>query len=254
MESENEFEYDEEPDTPRYDSLEEIDFMALPRSLANLHFFWDDMFLRSQAHNVALVDRFLTEFEYQNLRAYFQEERTPRETYFLLAQSQMWIFAVYELLRTWDQRVRDILKWHTNSGLEAKLKYLKEQSGRDSRHGVTIRIEQIEKVLSGEVPVNEVDAHRRHLHRQFKRLEWLRVSLAKHEISGSPNIPARTPGYGRINQGCGSLDFELENGKYVMGYVNRREIADGLRCLDLTLPAPSKKDLDSYDRFMSGKQ
>ncbi|MCW5297733.1 hypothetical protein DXT88_06040 [Herbaspirillum lusitanum] len=255
METEDDFEDEDNEgrDPPRYEGPEEIDFMALPRSLGKLHFFWDDMFLRSQAINLALVDQFLTEIEYQNLRVYLLEERTPGETYFLLAQSQMWIFAAYELVRTWDQRIRELIKWHANSGLEVKLKFLKEKFAEDDRYGVTIRIKQIEKILSGEIPISEVDAHRRHLHIQFKRLEWLRVALAKHEVSGSPNTPARMPGYGRINQWCGSLDFELENEKYGMGYVNRRDVANGLRYLDLTLPAPSKTELDLYDDFMSGK-
>ncbi|MFL9927652.1 hypothetical protein PQR62_25525, partial [Herbaspirillum lusitanum] len=107
MFQEDDFEYeDSSHDQPQYERPEDIDFMALPTALAKLHFFWDDMFLRSQANNVALVDKFLTELEYQNLRNLIDEERTPQGTYFLLAQSQMWIFAVYELLRTWDQRVR----------------------------------------------------------------------------------------------------------------------------------------------------
>ena len=35
------------------------------------------------------------------LQKLLQEERTPPETMFLSAQSQMWIFAAYELMRTW---------------------------------------------------------------------------------------------------------------------------------------------------------
>jgi hypothetical protein len=37
--------------------------------------------------------------------------------------------------------------------------------------------------------------------------------------------------HGRINKWCGSLDYELENGRYSMGEINRRDIADEIRML-----------------------
>ncbi len=45
----------------------------------------------------------------------------------------------------------------------------------------------------------------------FRRLEALRVSLAKHELPkqhGMPAIRAMAPGYGRIDEATGSIRWE----------------------------------------------
>lgn len=238
---------------PRYDDPEAIGSTALYLSLSNLALFSDDMYLRSQAHNLNIVDQFLMRLEYKVLRELFETDSTPPDTYFLLAQSQMWIFAAYELLRTWRQRAREITKWHANHGLENKLSSLKERDKAGYHFGLRIRIEQIERVLNDETLVTELDRQLRHTYIPFTRLEWVRVSLAKHEVSGNPKLAALMPGYGRINNWCGSLDFELENGKYSMGYINRRDIADSIRGLDFTAAPPDIKQIESFDAFMSGK-
>jgi hypothetical protein len=67
-----------------------------------LHSALDDAFLRMQAFNLSLVDHFVMRLELQLHRARFNEEKgLGGDTAFLSAQTQMWIFAVYELLRTW---------------------------------------------------------------------------------------------------------------------------------------------------------
>jgi len=49
-------------------------------------------------------------------------DATPiAEAAFLSAQSQMWIFAAYEIMRTWRQRVRRMIEWAKNGALESKL-------------------------------------------------------------------------------------------------------------------------------------
>ncbi|CAK1327639.1 Uncharacterised protein [Burkholderia pseudomallei] len=245
--------FEEHDEGPQYDAPEAIDSMALYQSLSKLVFFDDDMYLRSQAQNLNLVDQFLMRLEYKVLRELFETDSTPPNTHFLLAQSQMWIFAAYEMLRTWRQRGREIIKWHANHGLEQKLASLKERDKVGYHFGLRIRIEQIERVLNDETLVAELDSQLRHTYISFTRLEWVRVALAKHEVSGNPKQAARMPGYGRINNWCGSLDFELENGMYSMGYINRRDIADGIRSFDFTADPPDDDHLRSFDAFMSGK-
>ncbi|TPA31617.1 hypothetical protein DIJ61_04445 [Burkholderia pseudomallei] len=240
-------------DGPRYADPETIHSMALYQSLSNLVFFSDDMYLRSQAQNLNLVDQFLMPLEYKVLRELFETDSTPASTYFLLAQSQMWIFAAYELLRTWRQRASEIVKWHANGGLEHKLSALKERDKTGSHFGLRIRIENIERVLNDDAIVAELNRQLRHTYIAFTRLEWVRVSLAKHEVSGSPKQAALMPGYGRINNWCGSLDFELENGKYSMGYISRRDVADSIRQLNFTADPPDDEHLELFDAYMSGK-
>jgi hypothetical protein len=69
---------------------------------------FDDLFLSMQGQNVMLVDLYLRDLERDLLRELIEIERTPLPaTLIVSALSQMWIFAVYELLRTWRQRVKD---------------------------------------------------------------------------------------------------------------------------------------------------
>src|SRR6266540_4007656 len=72
----------------------------------------DELFLGMQAMNVDLVDGYLEEQEGLLLQEYIERERTPTPTaIFVSALSQMWVFAVYELLRTWRGHVQEILLW-----------------------------------------------------------------------------------------------------------------------------------------------
>src|SRR5258706_2878011 len=84
-------------------------------ALSSLPLF-DDIYLKMQATNLDVVDDFLEQQEHQLLEELFEQERTPIPiTVFVTALSQMWGFAVYELMRTWRQRVRDSLPSHERS-------------------------------------------------------------------------------------------------------------------------------------------
>jgi hypothetical protein len=72
-----------------------------------------------------------------------------------------------------------------------------------------------------------------------------------HEVAGKARAPAMAPGYGRINSHCGALDYELGSGRYIMGYINRRDVADEIRAIP-TLDIPSDETLVSFDQFMKG--
>ena len=110
--------------------LSEIDPSAINKALCSLTLLGDDLYLRMQAMNLGVVDPFIADLEARLLRKQIDEERTPLpDALFVPAQSQMWIFAAYELLRTWRQRVADMIKWHENSGLEIKLRALEEDLG-----------------------------------------------------------------------------------------------------------------------------
>lgn len=101
---------------------EEIDPTALNAALCNLQLLGNDPFLRMQAFNLSMVDQFIGDLERQLLQKLIDEERTPLpDAAFLSAQSQMWLFAVYELLRTWRERAHEMLKWAHNGGLQLKL-------------------------------------------------------------------------------------------------------------------------------------
>ena len=72
---------------------------------------FDNLYLSMQGQNVMLVDFHLRDLEASLLAEYHQRERTPfPAVLFVSALSQMWIFATYELLRTWRQFIRDLKK------------------------------------------------------------------------------------------------------------------------------------------------
>jgi hypothetical protein len=245
--------FDDESDELPYRPLGEIDFSALRETLSRLELFGDDLFLRQQAFNISAVDQFITGLEYDVLRKLDEQEGTPvPEALFLSAQSQMWIFAVYEMMRTWRQRTRNIIKWSENGGLESKLKALEKEIGY-LHVGRKIRAEQIKRVLADPSIIDRVKRDLKSVHIPFARIEAIRVSIAKHEVGGHKNSVALRPGYGRINQWCGSLDYELENGAYSMGYISRRDIADELRAL-ASNPLPTDAELKEFDTFMRGPQ
>ena len=239
-------------DGPRYKRASKIDSSALREALCKLHLLGDDVFLRMQAFNLAIVDQFLMNLEYQVLRKLIDEDGTPvGEAAFLSAQSQMWIFATYELLRTWRARAREMIKWVESGGLEQKLAVYEKDDGY-MHFGREYRAGQIRTVLADP---NKLDAIRRDLKRThilFARLEAIRVSLAKHEVRKKKGSVALRPSYGRINKWCGSLDYELENGRYSMGEINRRDIADEIRMLVADDYVPSDEDIASFDTFMRG--
>jgi hypothetical protein len=235
-----------------YRRREEIDPSELREALIALPLLGDDMFLRMQAFNLAIVDPFLMQLEADVLRKLLQEERTPLpEAAFLSAQSQMWIFAAYELLRTWRGRVRNIRKWAQNDELGAKRQALELDVGYP-HPARKMRAEQIRRVQQDPAVIDRINNALRAVHVPFARLEALRMSMAKHEIKGRPGSVALRPGYGRINQSSGSLDYELENGHYSMGFISRRDIADELRRLAKPGVLPSDESLKQFDEYMRG--
>src|SRR5688500_2713700 len=79
------------PTAPRYIPVTEIDPSALRQALLGLRLLGDDLYLRMQAVNLAMVDVFLFELEATVLRKHVEEESSSmEEAAFLSAQSQMW--------------------------------------------------------------------------------------------------------------------------------------------------------------------
>jgi hypothetical protein len=200
-----------------------------------------------------MVDEFITALEYQSLRELIAEERTPAAAHFLSAQSQMWIFAAYELLRTWQERCKNIIKWADNGGLQQKLDALKAKSDGVTHFGRDNQIRQLEAVMADPTLVTRIKNELHHLHIPLTRLEFIRVAIAKHEVSGKAKAAALMPGYGRINMYCGSLDYQMDSGKIILGTINRRDIADSFRNIDCSVEPPSNEALKSFDDFMSCK-
>lgn len=134
--------------------------------------------------------------------------------------------------------------------LQHKLAALESDQG--FRHlGNEARASMLRDVIANPALIPGLSDDLKRTHVLFTRLEYLRVSLAKHEVRGKAKVAAIAPGYGRINSWCGALDYELNSGRYIIGYINRRDVADSLRAIPM-LPVPPDEALESFDVFMRG--
>lgn len=244
--------HDMDQDLPPYLDPEEIPPNALANALCGLTMLGDDPYLRMQVTNLVLVDSFCMSLETRLRRKFIEEDSTPvADATFLAAQSQMWLFAAYEILRTWRQRAKDVIKWADNSGLQTKITELRKDLGYQ-HHGRQVRAEQLQALLNEPSKLDTIRRDLRRTHMVFERIEMLRISLAKHEDSKKRNSIANAPGIGLINRWCGAIDYELSIGPAILGTISRRDAADEIRSFATNTDPPSDADIESFDAFMKG--
>ncbi|WP_425093448.1 hypothetical protein [Tropicimonas sp. S265A] len=234
---------------PSFRSHTDITPDELTSALHSLVLLRSDMYLGLQVTNLTAVDQFIMNLEHNTLQEFIRTDKTPSTTMFLNAQSQMWIFAAYELLRTWRARAKDAVKLASNGGLELKAASLEEDQGY-LHAGRAMRARQLREIAADPSIVETINTDLRRAHIPFSRLEHLRVSFAKHEVRGRNNSIAYAPGYGRISMMNGSLQYQLENGPVILDTISRRDIADELRALNDQSSVPTDEDLESFDEFM----
>lgn len=214
------------------------DSASLSETLRSLPLL-DDLFLAMQTLNIELVDDHIEDLETELLREYIEMERTPiANALFVSALSQMWVFAVYELLRTWRQRAQEIIEWdQTLRPLEGREQ---EEARRRKRAEVERRTAeardaetrwQLFERASDEGFVDDLRAALNMVELTFRRIEAARVTLAKHEIPKSKRVYAAAAGYGRIDATTGSIQWSIDLGRNETELVSRRDLADALRGL-----------------------
>src|SRR5439155_19914712 len=71
----------------------------------------DDLWLGMQARNIAIVDMtIMRQIEASVLEEFFHDDRHSMPTLMTLsALSQMWVFSLYEFLRTWLDRASKLI-------------------------------------------------------------------------------------------------------------------------------------------------
>ena len=147
-----------------YRDPKEIDMWELPRSLCRLELFSGDMFLRMQANDLGLVDRWLIDLEKNVQQSLLAEERIGPDAMFLSAITQMWIFAVYEVFGTSaSSDTKDVLKLAANSGLHLKINSLEEELGYQ-HHGREAGAKQMGEVQSSPEQVVKIEKDLRRTH------------------------------------------------------------------------------------------
>ncbi|RWU27037.1 hypothetical protein DM813_02665 [Pseudomonas alkylphenolica] len=200
--------------------------------------------------NLALIDEFIMGIEYDYLRSKFNETSSAYDSFFLAAQSQMWIFSAYELLRTWIEKAKGYVRTVKNSGLELKLKDLKRDRGYVNYTALQ-KAKEVQSLIDDPSLAHQLEDDLARITFLFIRLETIRVALAKHEVRKRPNAMMAGGIVGYMNSECGSLEYQMNSGMVIQGNISRRDIADGIRAIpDYTVPTP--EEVKSYDLFMRG--
>jgi hypothetical protein len=244
-EDDHDFDHGDERNVPAFDR---INWASLRSALTSLQMF-DDPYMQMQATNLGIVDQFLTDLEFQVLRESSNDDRDLGAMLFLNAQSQMWMFSAYELLRTWRQRINDAQKLLDSGEINDKIHDLLKDQGFQ-HFGMEIRAGQLQRLLSAPDTRQLMNEDLRLTHILYKRLDYLRVALAKHEVKGRRGSIALAPGYGRLDIWTGSVQYELEAGQVSLGTLSRRDVADGIRAFADRSEIPTLDTLKSFDEFM----
>ena len=205
---------------------------------------FDNVFLSMQGQNIMLVDTYLRDLESSLRDEYLAEERTPvGSAMFVSALSQMWIFASYELLRTWRQSIRDLKHEAAKAGDGAK------ELGREEEIELADVFwrDYLDKARTDPEFLNALDNANERVDPLFRRIEALRMNLAKHEVKKKPKEKtqrAMAPGYTRIDEGTGSLSWVVDLGNKNVDMVSRRELADDLRAVAIGHLLPEDELVD----------
>ena len=199
----------------------------------------NDLYVGMQAMNLAIVDSMIEEMEGDLLAEYIHLERTPIPSVMTVsALSQLWIFGVYELLRTWRQRLQDVLKFADKTATlapdprEAQIA-AREASLHDPTYDLVGHTPHVEAYRRAVLDKPFRESLRTALYRSeipFRRIESLRVHLAKHEIPKAKGVYGGGAGYSRINYD-GSIAYHVPLGDHEVDIITRRQIADDLRQL-----------------------
>jgi hypothetical protein len=205
---------------------------------------FDDVYYSMQRQNVMLVDVYLRDVETNVRNEYYKSEGTPIQSMmFLSAISQMWVFSVYELQRTWRQAVRDIKKEAALRGQAAA-----DQPADLSDLPTASRRNHIERARTDPAFIKELEMAQDQVDQVFRRIEALRMNLAKHEVKGRKQL-ALGPGYARLDESTGSLIWMVDLGDNNCDMFNRRDFADALRVevIGHVLPEDGAEDYEEIE-------
>ena len=183
----------------------------------------DDLFLRMQAQNIVMVNAHIIDVEKAMFRQYMEEESTPvSQALFTSALSQMWIFALYELLRTWRQRVQETLV-HGEKFVAGQTEATVIPAQPDYATNFPFlcaraRAEHDQDFL------RQIREARDLIDPPYRELEGVRVTLAKHEIPKGKGLKAANAGYARIDPLSGSMNYLFINKDGHSNMVSRHSI------------------------------
>ena len=156
-----------------YKSLDQLDFRIITNGIKKLPFFEDDIFLGMQAINVGLVDQIITQYEYALLHEYKKIEKTPDTTMTVSALSQMWIYALYEVLRMWRDRKFEFEKLRQSGGIDSKLK---DMADDPLNRTISVRKQQMLRFKNDTEYRKQIDIVWKGIEEIYRATELMRVS------------------------------------------------------------------------------
>lgn len=240
---------------------------SLIKAVQSLPLMDDDPYLYMQVMNLGVVDDFLVDLERQLLSDYMKTDSTPLpDGIFISAISQMWIFAVYELLRTWRQRCRELFEFEEKFGklsgskreayITAKKEKLKSSSPY-SNDREPFRWRALKQAINDRGFVSNVRKAFDSSESCFRKIEALRMHLAKHEMPKAPGSSTMVGGSGRIDMMNGSFYWQVFLGGNEVDIISRRDIAASCRELSVDkakyiLPLALQKKIQMFPKYSYG--
>ncbi len=202
------------------------------------------LYLYMQLQNIDIVDSYLERLEADLLPEYIELEHLSPSFVFVSAISQLWVFGIYELLRTWRQWIGELIAYgeeleelsKESKGEEARVRRIEDQKTK-LREAASLSLNDVFynksfiEIETSPSCLKELRWARDLVLPLFRRVELLRVTLAKHEVPKTKGKRAYMPGYARIDMTTGSLYWPvlLKNG--TDDSISRRSLADQCRQL-----------------------
>jgi hypothetical protein len=203
----------------------------------------DDMWLGMQAQHIAAVEiAIIRPLELHTARKIFNEEGYVDVMMALNGVSQMWLFALYEFLRTWRQRATQLLQladqYSKTKPIKQKAfltKTVADAKGKEKHifSGISFYSHHISKIADTDF-VASVKAYYDKTDGWFCFIEELRMNLAKHEVPKARGMVAEMPGYARIDLVRGTLYWQFIDTQGGLQKLDRREAAKFF--LDIKVP------------------
>jgi hypothetical protein len=244
-------EEEESDDDPEGDGAPEIaeqsgrEARALFDALGSLPLFREgNVYLSMEARNIAIVDAHLRNLENQMMRAYYEGEGTPTmEVTIVSAMSQVWIFGLYELLRTWRQLVSQLIAYDNDLApirgapdfdeKKVAIYATRRQKSKGPAHSrelaESIYGRPFRRIEWEPAFAAELQAAKDAVQPVMRRIEELRIALAKHEVRGASGVRAHAPGYARIDVISNSLVWMVVKKDGYSEMISRRSLPDDLR-------------------------